>query len=56
MSDRVTDSEDDGLQRVLDIRRKLIFSLKSINNLKNMLHEYENRDHDKSINTIKESR
>jgi len=45
MSNGITDSEEDRLEEVLNLRRKLDFSLKRIINLKYKLQEYDNRDH-----------
>lgn len=56
MSDGVTDSEEYKLEKVLNLRRKLEFSLKRINNLKDKLQAHDYRDHVKSVNVAKESK
>lgn len=50
MLDGVTNSKEDMLEEIMNLIRKLDFSLKMINNLKNKLQAYDNRDHVKSIN------
>jgi len=53
MSDGVTDSEEDKLEEVHNLRRKQASSLKRVNTLEKKLQEYENKDHDESINDAK---
>lgn len=50
ISDGVTNSEDKILEEVILLRRKLVYALKMIENIKVMLHEYENMDHGELIN------
>lgn len=50
MSDGVTDLEEDKLEEILNLKRKLDFALEGINIIKDKLHTYDNRDHVKLVN------
>jgi len=52
MSGVVTNSEEEKLEEIHNLRRKLDFSLKRINNLKEKLQAYDNKDHVKSENVV----
>ena len=56
MSGVVTNSEEEKLEEIHNLRRKLDFSLKRINNLKEKLQAYDNKDHVKSENVVIESK
>ena len=56
MSDGVTDSKLDKLEEILNLRRKQDFSFKMINNIKDKLQAYDNKDHVKSVNDAIESK
>lgn len=54
--EQVTDSKNDKIYEVLNLRIKLDLALQNIINLKDKLQEYDNRDHIKSVNTVVESK